>query len=64
MLTKVNVRCVSCGELAPWQPPCAEYPDGAYLWHQPCPKCGENNWGAFDLTRDWRTGKLLVEDKD
>ena len=56
----VIVVCMSCGKMAPSKGADANNPFGVFLWHQPCPYCGAENWGAHDPSRDLRTGRLLT----
>ena len=55
---RIVVICVKCGTLAPYEPPCAVNPLGVWLWHQPCPRCGAEIWGAHDTIRDIATGRI------
>lgn len=60
MLDGITVICMSCKAMAPYTPPDLNHPYGIYHWHQPCPKCGAENWAAHDINRDLSTGRLLV----
>jgi len=60
---KVTVICMVCGTIAPYTAPDTSNPYGIFHWHQPCQKCGSEQWGAHDIDRDWQTGRLLVPEK-
>lgn len=56
----VIVICSKCGAMAPWDAPDINNPWGTYHWHQPCPRCGANQWNAHDTDKDWRTGRPMA----
>ncbi len=60
-LDNITVICMSCKAIAPYTPPDLNHSYGIYHWHQPCPKCGANNWASHDVNRDLNTGRLLVD---
>lgn len=59
----VVVICTRCGTLAPYDPPNGNNPWGTWHWHQPCPRCGAEQWAAHDPTCDWHTGRPLEDDE-
>lgn len=63
-VNNVIVVCLSCGRMAPSKGADANNPFGTFLWHQPCPYCGAENWASHDPNRDLRTGRLLSENEE
>jgi len=60
----VVVICASCGRVAPRSTPDSNDPFGAFLWHQPCPNCGAENWAAHDTNRDWKSGRIRSQEAE
>jgi len=57
MQNKVIVICSYCGAMAPYEQAGADNPYGTFRRHEPCPRCGAENWAAAEMGRDWRTGR-------
>lgn len=57
---KVIVICTKCRKMAPYTPPDANNPWGTFHWHQPCPNCGAEEWGAHDTKIDIVTGRWVT----
>lgn len=55
----VVMICTKCGALAPYTPPDINNPWGTWHWHQPCTRCGAEQWAAHDVCRDWKSGRRL-----
>lgn len=60
----VVVICTNCGQAADYTPPNGADIYGTWDWHKPCRHCGAEAWASHETSREWRSGRLIVEDRE